>query len=116
MPPGHSFQLLPRSSRTPPSTPNPIPSSGFRRDKLRHKIAELLIGRKEVAFYLVGGELFFEKFSVPIDQSLALLMEQFASRDVGGIVFKPGMTAEEIIRFAGLMNKEAVALDRRDGR
>jgi HD-GYP domain-containing protein (c-di-GMP phosphodiesterase class II) len=75
-------------------------------DKLRGTIEELLAGRKEVAFYLVYGELFFETLSVPIDQSLSLLLEQFTSRDVGGVVFKPGLTSQELIHFAGLMNKE----------
>jgi HD-GYP domain-containing protein (c-di-GMP phosphodiesterase class II) len=75
-------------------------------DKLRSKVEEMLVDRKEVALYLVGGELFFETLSVPIDQSLSLLLEQFASRDMGGIVFKPGLTSQELIHFAGLINKE----------
>ena len=79
-------------------------------DKFRGKIEELLVERKEVAFYLVGGELFFEKISVPIDQVLSLLLEQFTTRDVGGVVFTPGLTSQELIRFAGLMNKEPAYL------
>jgi HD-GYP domain-containing protein (c-di-GMP phosphodiesterase class II) len=75
-------------------------------EKLLSKIEELLVDRKQVAFYLVAGELFFETQSVPIDQSLSLLMEQFTSRDVGGIIFKPGLTQTELIRFAGLISKE----------
>src|SRR5512147_1995196 len=39
-------------------------------DKLRSSVEELLVGRKEIAFYLVRGELFFETLSVPIDESL----------------------------------------------
>ncbi|MGC1454450.1 MAG: HD domain-containing phosphohydrolase [Nitrospirota bacterium] len=79
-------------------------------DKFRGKIEELLEERKEAAFYLVGGELFFEKISIPIDQALSLLLEQFTTRDVGGIVFMPGLTAQELIRFASLMNKEPSVL------
>jgi HD-GYP domain-containing protein (c-di-GMP phosphodiesterase class II) len=79
-------------------------------DKFRDKVEELLGERKEVAFFLVGGELFFEKISIPIDQSLSLLLEQFATRDVGGIIFTPGLTSQELIRFAGLMNKEPAVL------
>jgi HD-GYP domain-containing protein (c-di-GMP phosphodiesterase class II) len=75
-------------------------------EKLLSTIEALLADRKEVAFYLVAGELFFERLSVPIDQSLVLLMEHFASRDVGGIIFKPGLTAHDLIRFASLMSKE----------
>jgi len=75
-------------------------------EKLLGTIESLLMDRKEVAFYLVAGELFFETLSVPIDQSLALLMEHFASRDVGGLIFKPGLTAHELIGLASLMSKE----------
>jgi HD-GYP domain-containing protein (c-di-GMP phosphodiesterase class II) len=75
-------------------------------DKLLGQINELLVMRKDVAFYLVGGELFFETNSVPVDQGLVALMEQFASRDVGGVIFKPGLTNMEIIRFAYLMNND----------
>jgi HD-GYP domain-containing protein (c-di-GMP phosphodiesterase class II) len=84
-------------------------------DKFRGKIEELLVERKEVAFFLVGGELFFEKISIPIDQALSLLLEQFTTRDVGGIVFIPGLTTEELVRFAGLMNKEPAYLTGKGG-
>jgi len=76
-------------------------------DQLLIKMNELLLSRKEVAFYLVAGELFFETHSVPVDQSLSTLMEQFIARDVGGVVFKPGITREELVLFADLMNKDA---------
>jgi len=75
-------------------------------DKLRKTIEALLLGRKDVAFYLVGGELFFETLSVPIEQSLTVLLEQFAARDIGGIIFQPGLTSLELSRFAGLMSKD----------
>lgn len=84
-------------------------------DKFKGKIEELLVDRKEVVFFLVGGELFFEKISVPIDQVLSLLLEQFTTRDVGGIVFTPGLTAQELIRFAGLMIKEPAYLTGQGG-
>jgi HD-GYP domain-containing protein (c-di-GMP phosphodiesterase class II) len=76
-------------------------------DKLLKQINGLLVMRKDVSFYLVGGELFFETNSVPVDQGLAALMEQFTSRDVGGVIFKPGLTPNEIIRFAYFMNSDA---------
>jgi len=84
-------------------------------EKLLSRILELLTDRKEVAFYLVAGELFFETYSVPIDQSLSLLMEQLVGRDVGGIVFKPGLTQDEIIKFAGLISKEPSFFTARGG-
>lgn len=76
-------------------------------DKLRNKILELLVGRKEVVFYMVGGELFFEKISILIDQGLANVMEHFTNRDVGGVAFKPGLSSDDLIRFSSMMNKEA---------
>jgi len=75
-------------------------------EKLLKTIEALLLGRKDVAFYMVGGELFFETLAVPLEQSLSLLLEQFVSRDIGGIVFKPGLTSQELARFAGLMSKD----------
>lgn len=75
-------------------------------DQLQEKIHELLVSRKEVSFYLVAGELFFETHSVPVEQSLSLLMEQFTKRDAGGITFRPGITRDELVQFANLMNKD----------
>ncbi|MGD0168429.1 MAG: hypothetical protein ABSE54_01740 [Smithella sp.] len=79
-------------------------------EKLTLTIDGLLMDRKEVAFYFVSGELFFETHSMPIDSSIATLVEQFTSRDIGGIVFKPGITNEEFVRLAVLMNSEPSAL------
>jgi len=76
-------------------------------DQLHEKIEVLLQSRKHVEFYLVAGELFFETNSVPLDQSLSLLMEDLVKRSVGGIIFKAGITREEIVRFAELMNQDA---------
>jgi len=84
-------------------------------DQLLDRLKEFLLSRKEVAFYLVGGELFFETHSVPIDQSLSMLMEQFTARDVGGVIFKPGITCDEIVRFAYLMNKDAAYFTEQGG-
>jgi len=110
-----AFQLMAAVIKNATLYPEAHPILLTAADKLRSKIAELMVGRKEVAFYLVGGELFFEKISIPIDQSLALLMEQFTHREVGGTVFKPGLTPQEIIRFATLMNKEPAALTGQGG-
>lgn len=110
-----AFQLLAavlkNSTLYPVSHPFVLASA----DKFLLKINELLVDRKEVPFYLVGGELFYEKDSVPIDQSLAVLMELFSGRDIGGIVFKPGLRTEEITAFADLMNKDAAAFNAEGG-
>jgi HD-GYP domain-containing protein (c-di-GMP phosphodiesterase class II) len=82
-------------------------------DKLLRQISELLVMRRDVSFYLAGGELFFETNSIPVDQGLAAFMEQLATRNVGGLIFRPELTTEEIIRFAYLMNNDAkVFVDR----
>lgn len=75
-------------------------------EKLLSTIEDLLADRKETAFYLMGGELFFETLSVPLDQSLSLLIEQLSGKDIGGIIFQPGLTSSELIKFAGLMGKD----------
>jgi HD-GYP domain-containing protein (c-di-GMP phosphodiesterase class II) len=102
-----AFQLLSAVIKSATLYPEAHPSLLASADKFRKKIEELLASRKEVAFYFVGGELFFETLSVLIDQSLSLLMEQFSARDIGGIVFRPGLKSQELIKLAGLMNKDS---------
>ncbi|HUN53815.1 MAG TPA: HD domain-containing phosphohydrolase [Smithella sp.] len=84
-------------------------------EKLTLTIDGLLMDRKEVAFYFVSGELFFETHSMPIDSSIATLVEQFTKRDIGAILFKPGITNEEFVRLAVLMNREPSALAEEGG-
>jgi HD-GYP domain-containing protein (c-di-GMP phosphodiesterase class II) len=101
-----AFQQLSAVLKNTTLYPEAHPSLLASAEKLVHTINGLLLDRTQAPFYLVGGELFFETLSVPTDQSLALLMEQFVSREVGGIIFKPGLTEAELIRFAVLMSKE----------
>jgi len=84
-------------------------------EKLTITINGLFTDRKEVSFYFVHGELFFETHSMPIDSTIATLVEQFINRDIGGIVFKPGITAEEFVKLAVLMNTEPSALAEEGG-
>src|SRR5574341_47846 len=97
----HLSAVLKNSTLYPEAHPSLLTAA----DKLRSSIEELLVGRKEAAFYFVRGELFFETVSIPVDQGLSLLMEQFTNKDMGGIAFKPGLTSQELIRFANLINK-----------
>lgn len=76
-------------------------------EKMMMTIDELMAGRKEVAFHFVQGELFFETHSVPMDETTSALIEQFTGRDIGGIVFKPGITAAELIKLAVLISRES---------
>ncbi len=75
--------------------------------KFVETIEGLAIGRKEAAFYIVAGELFFDTYSVPIDQSISALIEEFAARELGGVMFKPGLTPGEIISFSALLRRDA---------
>jgi len=101
-----AFQLLAAVMRNVTLYPGDHPILLSAADKLRARIEELLVNRKEVAFYIVGGELFFETISVLADENLLLLMEQFSSREIGGIIFLPGLTSQDLIRFSILANKE----------
>ncbi len=69
-------------------------------------LEELFAKRNEAAFNIISGELFFETFSVPIEEGLARLLEDLGRRGVGGITFKPGVKREEIVAFAYLINRD----------
>ncbi len=101
-----SFQQLSAVMKNATLYPESHPILLTASDRLLGSIEALLVGRKEVAFFFVGGELFFEKISVPIDEGFSLVIEQITAREVGGIVFKPKLSSQELIRFAGLMNKD----------
>ncbi|OGP90098.1 MAG: hypothetical protein A2031_00430 [Deltaproteobacteria bacterium RBG_19FT_COMBO_43_11] len=101
-----AFQLLSAVLKNATLYPEDHPILQAAAEKLQSKTEELLKDREDVSFYLMGGELFFETLSVPIDQNLSLIVEQFAERDIGGIIFKPEITAVEFIRFAALIGKE----------
>ncbi len=100
------FQLLSAVLKNYTLYPESHPILMSAAEKLAVKIGELMVGRQEVSFYVIGGELFFEKLSVPVDQSLSLVLEQLTDRDAGGMSFRPGLQPEEIIRVAGLLNRE----------
>lgn len=84
-------------------------------EKMLATIEGLLEGRNEVAFYFLSGELFFETNAVPIDENTAILLEHFASRDIGGIVFKPGISMAELIKLAILASREPAVIKAEGG-
>jgi HD-GYP domain-containing protein (c-di-GMP phosphodiesterase class II) len=100
------FQLFSAVLKNATLYPEDHPILQAAAEKLYSKTEELLKDRNEVSFYIIGGELFFETLSVPIDQNLSLIMEQFTKKEVGGIIFKQEITAVEFIRFAALICKE----------
>ncbi len=110
-----SFQQLSAVLRNVTLYPESHPILLTAAERLLGSIEALLVGRKEVAFFFVGGEFFFEKISVPVEEGLSLVIEQITVREVGGIVFKPELSSQELIRFAGLMNKDPAFLDEQGG-
>ncbi len=100
------FQLLTAVVKNSTLYPESHPIVTSASEKLKVKIDELLVGRKEVSFFVITGELFFEKLPVLVDQSLAEVIEQLAAREIGGVSFRPGLTVDELIRFASVLNRE----------
>ena len=68
-----TFQLVAAVVKNATLYPKSHPSLLSSAEKLLGKIEELMLGRKDVSFYLVAGELFFETYSIPLDQSLWLI-------------------------------------------
>ncbi len=101
-----AFQQLSAVMRNTTLYPEEHPSLRASAEKLLGTIAVLMKDRTKVAFYLVGGELFFETMSIPADQGLAQLMEQFNGLEVSGIIFYPELPQKELIKLSLLMNKE----------
>src|SRR5512143_3484827 len=101
-----TFQQLSAIMKNATLCPEAHPFLMASADKLRNSVEELLRSRKEAAFYLVHGELFFETLSVLVDQSIVPLMEQFTGRGIGGIIFKPGLKSKELVGFARLLNND----------
>jgi HD-GYP domain-containing protein (c-di-GMP phosphodiesterase class II) len=101
-----AFQQLSAVMRSAALYPAAHPFLLSSADQLLSRTHDLLATRKEVAFYIVSGELFFETYSVPIDQGISLLLEDLIRRDVGGVIFKPALTRDEVVKFAGLMNQD----------
>jgi HD-GYP domain-containing protein (c-di-GMP phosphodiesterase class II) len=102
-----AFQQLAAVLRNSTLYPEAHPYLLTAADKLGTTLGRLLVDRKQAPFYLVGGELFFETISIPIDQSLALVMEQLTGKDIGGIIFLPGLKPQELTRLASLLHKDA---------
>ncbi len=102
-----AFQQLAAVMRTSTLYPAAHPFLLSSAEKLLHTLTGLLADRREAAFYLVSGELFFEGNSIPLDQSLSLMIEQITSRKIGGIAFRSGLLPAELIAFVGLVNQEA---------
>jgi len=84
-------------------------------EQLLVALEELLSKRNEASFHIIAGELFFETLSVPVEESLSLLLEDISRKGVGGITFRPGLKRDELVAFASLMRRDPGALEAQGG-
>jgi len=103
-----SFHLLTAVLRNISLYPHDHPILLTSAERFRDKLQELLTDRREAAFYLVRGELFFETIAIPIDNSFSAAIDLFQDKDIGGVVFRPNVASDEIVRFADMMSSDIV--------
>lgn len=75
-------------------------------DQFSATMEDLLSKRGEAVYYFIAGELFFETYSVPTEEPLAVLIESMVQRDIGGLHFRQGLSRKELVSFAGIMNRD----------
>lgn len=94
-----SFLLLAafikNASLYPPAHPFLLGSA----EQLLLAFEELFASREELAYWIVSGELYFEKFSIPLEEKLSELVEEMSRRDIRGIVFQRGLKRDELVVF-----------------
>jgi HD-GYP domain-containing protein (c-di-GMP phosphodiesterase class II) len=103
--------LIRNAQLYPPAHPSLLSSA----EQLLLTLEEVFAKRKEAVFYFIAGELFFETFSVPIEEPLAVLIEGFIQRDIGGVQFRTGLGRGELVSLAYLMTRDRSALTAQGG-
>ncbi len=103
--------LLKNAFIYPPAHPFLLGSA----EQLLNTLEGLFSKRKEASYYFVSGELFFETLSIPLEEALSLTVEDIAGRDIGGIVFQPGLARDELVAFAYILKKDRLGLEREGG-
>lgn len=103
--------LLKNASIYPPAHPFLLGSA----EQLLNTLEDLFSKRKEASYHFVSGELFFETLSIPLEETLSLTVEDISRRDIGGIVFQPGLTRDELVAFAYTLKKDRPGLERDGG-
>jgi HD-GYP domain-containing protein (c-di-GMP phosphodiesterase class II) len=101
-----SFQYFSGILRNEALYPEGHPTLMDAANKFFNSLEILFKEKQEAAFYLIGGELFFETLSLPVDNNMSMLLEQLAQKNIGGIIFRSEISVMEIIRFASLINNE----------
>lgn len=94
--------LLKNAVIYPPAHPFLLGSA----EQLIVTLEELFSKRKEASYHLVAGELFFETFSVPLEEALSQTVEEICKRGIGGITFHPGVKRDELIAFAYIIKQD----------
>lgn len=84
-------------------------------DQFSAALDDLLTKRSEAVYFFVAGELFFDTFSVPAEEPLAVLIENFVQKEIGGIHFRAGVTRKELASFAYIINRDRSALTAEGG-
>ncbi len=108
----HQMSALLRSAQLyPPAHPALLSSA----EQLILALEDIFAKRSEAAFYVIGGELFFETFSVPVEEALSIFIESIVQKDIGSIVFKPGLKRRELVTLAYLMNRDSGSLAAQGG-
>ena len=74
-------------------------------EQLLLTLEELISMRSAAPYSMVAGELFFETFSVPLEENLSMMIENIVRSDVGGITFQPGLSRGELVSFAYLLQR-----------
>lgn len=103
--------LLKNATVYPPAHPFLLGSA----EQLLVTLEELFSKRKEASYHFVSGELFFETLSIPLEESLSLTVEEMSRRDIGGIVFQPGLNRDELVSFAYLLKRDIQSFEQEGG-
>ena len=103
--------LLRNANLYPPAHPLLLGSA----EHLLVSLEELYAKRREASYHFVDGELFFETFSVPMEEMAAKLVEDFTCRSIGGLTFQQGVTRDELVAFAYLMKHDSQAIHEQGG-
>lgn len=104
------FQQLATLIKSAQLYPSAHPSFLSAVDQFYLAIDDLLAKRSEAVYFFVAGELFFDTFSVPIEEPLAVLIENFVQKEMGGIHFRAGVSRKELASFAYIINRDRTIL------
>ncbi len=110
-----AFQQLATLIKSAQLYPPAHPSFLSAADQFYLTLEALLAKRSEAVYFFVAGELFFDTFSVPTEEPLAVLIENFVQKEIGGIHFRTGVSRKELASFAYLINRDRAVLTAEGG-